>query len=514
MNDAQAMKTPSSSALRPAWVTLLLISVGIFLLPVGLTGAGVALPDIAKELHPSPQALSWVVSGYNVMFASLMLAFGTLADRFGRRRIFQLGMLLFTIGAILCVVANSIVLLDIARFINGIGAGAALTAGSTLLAARFEGAARVRAFGVFGTALGAGLAFGPLISGLLLTGMGWRGVFAIPAVIGLLVTLFSPLLAESKNPDAKRLDWPGTITFTGGLFLLIFALIEGPEFGWGSGAVIGSFIGAVVLMTIFYFAEKHQKNPMFDLALLRNGRFTGVSFAAASLAFTLLPLLVLLPTYFSAVEGYSALEAGAVLMFFTVPTLILPLLAPVLAKLFSVRAQLVTAMAMVAAGMAWLTVIAPHGGLGVIAGPLLLTGAGYGVTLAILDGAAVSSVELNRAGMAAGMFNAFRLSGDTAAAAVGASLLISVTSSQLIGKVADPQKVTDELNGGIHTTSLVAAEAFTSALHVVIWISAGLAAVTVPLLFRALRPERNNGGKGRTVARGNTSEARPEGALQ
>ncbi|MFB7493327.1 MFS transporter [Streptomyces sp. NPDC056161] len=492
----------SSSRQSPAWLTLLVVSVGVFLLPVALTGAGVALPDISSDLHPSSQSLQWVISGYNLSFASLMLAFGALADKFGRRRVFQAGVALFTASAIVCVLANSIILLDIARVTGGLGAGATLTAGSTLIASRFEGAQRARAFAVFGTALGAGLAFGPLISGGMLSAMNWRGVFAIPAVLGLVVTFLTPFLMESRNPHAKRLDLVGTVTFTGGLFLLIFALIEAPAFGWGSGPVIGSLIGCVLLLTTFYFAEKHQKNPMFDLALLRNSRFTGITITAVALAFTLLPLLVLLPTYFSAVEGYGALHAGAILVLFTAPTLVVPLLAAQLGRWFSVRTQLTTAMVFVAGGMAWLTTIEPHIGIGALAGPLLLTGVGYGITLAILDGAAVSTVELNRAGMAAGMFNAMRLTGDTAAAAVGGSLLISVTSSQLAGKVDNPEAVTDALNGGSHTTSATAADAFTTALHVVIWISAGFALVTVPILLRALRPE-----KSRIVARSTPAEA-------
>ncbi|MFJ4923693.1 MFS transporter [Streptomyces sp. NPDC088725] len=477
---------------------MLLVSVAVFLLPVALTGAGVALPDIARDLHPSSQALQWVVSGYNVTFAALMLAFGTIADRIGRRRIFHLGITLFGAAALVAMLSNSILLLDIARVAGGIGAGATLTAGSTLIASRFEGTERLRAFGIFGTALGAGLAFGPLISGVMMEAMGWRGVFAIPAILGLAVAVFAPMITESRNPDAKRLDWAGTITFTGGLFLLIFALVEAPAFGWTSPLVLGSLIGTVVLLAGFYFAEKHQKDPMFDLGLLRHSRFMGVTAAAVAMAFTLLPLLVLLPTYFSAVEGFSPLRAGAVLVIFTAPTLVIPLLAPVIAKFISVRVQLTAAMAIVGGGMAWLTTIQPHGGVASIAGPLLVTGIGYGITLAILDGAAVSSVELKRAGMAAGMFNAMRLTGDTAAAAIGGSLLLTITSSHLMGKIADPEKVTEELNGGIHTTSLVAADAFTSALHVVIWVSAGLALATVPLLWRALRP--TNDGKSRVVA--------------
>ncbi|MFJ4921655.1 MFS transporter [Streptomyces sp. NPDC088725] len=488
-NTTTAEEVPALSR-KPAWATLLLVSVAVFLLPIAMTGAGVALPEIAKDFHPSSQALQWVVSGYNVTFAALMLAFGTIADRVGRRRIFQIGIALFAVSALVGMLANSVILLDITRITGGIGAAATLTAGSTLVASRFEGTQRVRAFGIFGTALGAGLAFGPLVSALMMEFMGWRGILLLPAALGMLVAVFTPALRESRNPDAKRVDWTGTVTFTLGLVLLIFALVEAPTYSWTSGLVLGSLAATVLLFAAFAVAEKKQRHPMFDLSLLRNTGFMGVNAAAVAMAFTLLPLLVLLPTYFSAVKGYSALGAGSVLIIVTIPTLIIPMLAPVIAKWLSVRVQLTAAMLIAAGGMIWLSTIQPDTGIAALVGPLLLTGTGYGMTLAIVDGAAISSVDLKRAGMASGMFNAMRLTGDTAAAAVGGSLLLTITSSHLAGKVADPGKVTADLNSGVHTTSAVAADAFTSALHVVIWVSVILALITAPLLWRALRPKK------------------------
>ncbi|MFI5756279.1 MFS transporter [Streptomyces sp. NPDC051569] len=472
-------------------MTLLLISLSVTLVPLSLTGPAVAIPDISGDLHPGVQSLQWVINGYNVMFASLMLAFGALADRVGRRRVFRAGVGLFGLAALVCALAPSIVFLDIARAAAGIGAAATLTSGSTLLAARFEGAERARAFGLFGTALGAGLAFGPLLSGAMLSVMGWRGVFAIPAVLGLIVALASRSLQESKNPEARPLDRPGTLTFTGGLFLLIFALVEAPALGWGSGLVIGSLIGCVLLLVGFVVVEHRQSAPMFDLSLLRYPGFVGVNVAVIVLAFSLLPLLVLLPTYFSAVEGFSAVRGGAVLLLFTGPAVIVSMLAARLALVISLRAQLSSAMVIMAAGMAWLTVIEPHVGLGTLASPLIVIGIGYGLTLAVLDGAAVSTVELARAGMASGMFNAMRLTADTAAAAVGGSLMISMTAAGLTGRVADPRAVADALNAGLHTTSLEAATVFSDAFHVILWIGAVTAVLTVPVLLFTLRPEKS-----------------------
>ncbi|MFG3590607.1 MFS transporter [Streptomyces sp. NPDC047990] len=476
---------------RPAWLTLLIVSLAVFNVPVALTGAGVALPGVAEQMHPGPQALQWVVVGFNVTFASLMLAFGTIADRVGRRRIFLMGISTFAVAATACMFVDSILLLDIARAVGGIGASATLTSGSALIAARFSGHERIRAFSIFGTAIGAGLAFGPLISGAMASLLGWQGVFAIPAGFGLLVALVArPLLSESRNPDAHRLDWPGTLTFTAGLFLFIFALVEGPALGWVSPGVLGSLLAFVALMALFYAVEKRHPAPMFDLSLLRHSRFMAVSLAAMALAFSLLPLLVLMPTYFSAVDGFSALHSGMVLLLFTTPMVLMPLFAHVTNRLLSQRTQMIIAMLLVAGGMVWLSAVIGYGvSVGALAGPLLVTGIGYGATLAVLDGAAISSVEVNKAGMAAGMYNSFRLTGDTAASAVGGSLLVSITAAQLAGKVPHPDTVTAQLNGGVHTALPVATTAFTSAFHVVIWVGAALALITVPLLARALRPQ-------------------------
>ena len=482
------MKDPLGLDRSPAWVVLLLVGVSVTLIPMALTGPAVALPGIARDLHADVGALQWVVNGYNLTFAAFMLATGALADRVGRRRVYRLGTGLFALGALACTLASSIAVIHIARTAAGIGAAATMTSGSALLAARFKGAARVQAFAVFGTALGAGLAFGPLASGALLAGLGWRGVFAIPAVFGLLVAVAARALGESRNPVARPVDTAGTVTFTGGLFLLILAFVEAPARGWASGLVIGCLAGCVVLLAGFVLVEHLQRTPMFDLELLRYPRFVGVCAAAATLAFTLLPVVVFLPTYFAAVDGFSAVHAGAILLLFTGPTLIVPALAGPLTALIGLRAQLVVAMFIVAGGDAWLSIVlAPHSGLGSLAGPLVLAGTGYGLTLALLDGAAVSSVELGRAGMASGMFNALRLCADTAAVAVAGSLLITVTAGILTGRVPDPGAVADSVNTGVFTDSALATGAFSTAFHVVLWIAAGLALIMVPILMATLR---------------------------
>jgi MFS family permease len=478
---------PVATGRRPAWVTLALVCVSVTLFPISLTGGAIAAPDIAHALHPSLSSVAWVVNAYNLTFAAFMLAAGALGDLVGRRRVFRLGTALFGLGLLVATLSSSIVLIDLARAAAGIGAAAGLTNGAALLAARFEDGERVRAFGLFGTGLGAGLALGPLVGGALVDAFGWRGVFAVPAAIGLAVAAGSFLLEDSRNPDARSVDWAGTVTFTGGLFLLVLGLVEAPSHGWGSTLVVLCLTGFVALMTTFVVAEHRQEAPMFDLELLRYRRFVGVLFTAVAVAVALLPVLLFLPTYLSAVDDFSAVHAGAILLLFTVPTLAVPMMAGPLAKVMHLRTQLATALAIIAAGSIWLTVIEPHVALGTLAGPLIVMGIGIGLTLAVLDGAALSSVDLSRVGMASGMFNTVRLTADTASAAVAGSLLLSLTASKLAGQVPDPHGAADAVNTGLYTTSAAIGGAYSDSLHVMLWVAAAFAIVTIPILLATIR---------------------------
>ncbi|MFI0469804.1 MFS transporter [Saccharopolyspora sp. 5N102] len=201
------------------------------------------------------------------MKGCFVLAAGSLADLVGRRRTFAIGTGLYAVGALVSALAGDILVLDIARTASGLGAAAALPSGSALLAQAFEGPARARAFGVFGTTTGIGLALGPTIAGVLVGNFSWRAVFLVPAVIAFVVVALTPLIPESRNPAAGRVDKGGTVTFTGALLLLIFGLVEGPQAGWLSALVLGSFLTAAVLLIAFVVIERRQEQPMFDLSV-------------------------------------------------------------------------------------------------------------------------------------------------------------------------------------------------------------------------------------------------------
>ncbi len=485
---------------RPG-LTLFAVCAAIVLVPVTATGASVALPDISGSLSTSLASAQWVVNAFFLAFAAFMAITGSLADLTGRRRMFGGGIALFCAAMLVATFAPSIGLLVGARVLAGVGAACVTTGGSALLAHAFEGPARTRAFGLFGTAIGLGLAFGPLLAGLLVTSLGWRAFFGAAAVVVLPLLALVPLLTESKDAHPAGADWPGAFTFTAGLSLFVLALIEGPELGWGSPLVLAAFAAFAVLLTVFVVIERRKDHPMIDVSLFTQPRFLAICAMPVLLAFGFVALLIALPPYFMAVDGLSASGAGLLLVLLTGPTLVVPIAISSIAHRVQQRVLLVVTMLLVAGGAAWLTVIHPGASIGEIAGPLLCIGAGFGVSLAILDGAAVSSVEPARAGMAAGVFNTMRLGGESVAIAVLGSLLTAVTQAKLGDTLSEEKAgpVTAKLLQGDMTGAVDAAgpgardaatAAYTGALHIGLWTIAAvslLGAITVGLLAREPR---------------------------
>ncbi len=471
-------------------LVLFTVCIACLLMPFAMAGVSVALPDIGTGLHAGLAPVQWVVNGYDLAFGSLMLAFGSLADLFGRRRLFTLGVSLFAAASLLGALAGDIVLLDLARALAGAGAAATITSGSALMAEAFEGPARARAFGIFGTVIGLGLAFGATLAGVLVDALGWRSVFAVPALAGAALLPLTRLLPESRNPAARRVDRAGTFTFTAGLGLLIYALIEGPQAGWAHPVVLAAFAGFVLLMGAFVVVERRGAEPMFDLSLLAQRRFLGLCLAVMTFVTVFTPLAMDLPSYLIATDGIGPRLAGVWMMMLGVPTLIMPAVAGYLTRWVAARHQLVAAIAISGAGAAWLTVIRPGAGAIAVLGPLTLIGAGIGISFGLLDNLAVSSVEPARAGMAAGMFNTTRIGGETIAIAVVGSLLVSVTASRLggDGSVANLLNQGD-LAGAVArgVPARTAMAAYTGALRTVSWTLAALCAVTAPVVAALMR---------------------------
>ncbi|NLG54740.1 MAG: MFS transporter, partial [Rhodococcus sp.] len=292
--------------------TLAVVALATFMIMLDLTVVNVALSDIQRSFDSSFTALQWILDGYALGLAAVLLASGSLADRIGRRVVFQWGMVIFTLSSLACGLAPTDEVLIGARIVQGLGGAVLFAVGPALLGHEFRGAARGKAFGVFGAVVGLAIAFGPLIGGYLTEAWSWRLIFLInvPFAIGaLLIGQFR--LRESSEPNAPSVDWWGMVTFSAALFLLVFGLMRGESDGWTSLPVAGSLISTAVLLIIFWIIQKRRGTAaMADLSLLNNRTFNGLSIVAALSAMSVMPALFLLISYVRNVLSYSAFDSG------------------------------------------------------------------------------------------------------------------------------------------------------------------------------------------------------------
>jgi EmrB/QacA subfamily drug resistance transporter len=492
---------------RPAntRVTLIAVALASLMVPLAVTGPALALTSMGRDLSAGVSGLQWVLNAYNVTFAASLLALGGLADRFGRRRVLIFGTAIYALMSLVTGLAGNIVLVDVARAVQGIGSAGILTAGAATLAATFEGPARAKAFGILGTAFGAGLALGPPAAGLLVDIGGWRSVFLFNVVLGIVVLALAPKLTESRNAITGPLDLGGLATFSVSLFLLAMGFVQGPVSGWGSVVTIGSFVGAAVFMALFVLAERKAANPTFDLSLFKRPTFVAVMSQPFTIVFGFVILVVYLPQYFQGVGGLNPAATGALLLPLMLPVLVLPMLIGQVAARIPLRILLTISSLLIAAGSLWLLTLQPGQGALAVVGPLLVFGVGVGSAFGVMDNAAVSSVPVERAGMAAGMFNTIRIAGESIAVAGAAALLGSLTLSSLrdadLGVDGDRlSTMAVQASQGRMSEALASAPAgqrgsvleaatngITSAMHSTFLVIAGLAVIGAIVTFLAIR---------------------------
>ena len=404
------------------WWTLGAVCVATFMLLLDITIVNVALPDIAKSLGSTFTDLQWVIDAYALSLAALLLTSGSLADLFGRRLIFVCGMALFTCASLLCGLAGSPTFLDVARAIQGIGGAAMFATSLALLAQAFHGRERGTAFGIWGATTGAAVAVGPLVGGLLTQTLGWQSIFFINLPIGIgaiIVTL--QRVAESRNPTGARVDWGGLFTFSIGLFLLVFALVRGNAEGWGSTIILGSLVGAAVLLVALVVIESRLANPMFDLTLFRKRAFTGAAIVAFTLSASMFSMFLYLTLYIQNSLGYSPLQAGLRFLPFSLMAFCVAPIAGRLSARMPVRLLMGGGLALVGVGLLLMHGLDASSAWTSLLPGFLIAGGGVGLINPPLASTAISVVEPQRSGMASGISNTFRQVGiATGTASLGA----------------------------------------------------------------------------------------------
>src|ERR687896_703587 len=264
------------------WWTLIVVSVATFMLLLNITVVNTALPAIEEALGATFTELQWVIDAYPLSLAALVLTAGVLADRLGRRRVFAAGLVIFTVASLLAGFAPDPTFLNLSRGLQGVGGAIMFAVSLALIAQEFKpGRERGMAMGVYGATIGVSVACGPVVGGALVDGVGWESIFFLNVPVGIAaVALTYAKLAESRDPNASRIDWAGLVTFSSSLFLLVLGLLRGNEEGWGSTMIVGLLAVAGALMALFIAIETRVKQPMLPLHLFRKPAFTGVLLAA------------------------------------------------------------------------------------------------------------------------------------------------------------------------------------------------------------------------------------------
>jgi EmrB/QacA subfamily drug resistance transporter len=412
------------------WWTLIAVSVAIFMLLLDITVVNVALPDIQRSLHCTFSDLQWVVNAYALTLAAFLLTSGSVADLIGRRRVFVAGLVVFTTASAVCGLSTTPLMLNLARAVQGTGGAMMFATSLALLAQAFHGKERGTAFGVFGAVTGGAVAIGPVLGGVITSGIGWEWIFFVNVPIGAIAVLIALTRVEnSRDPDATGVDWAGLVTFSGALFLLVYALVQGNELGWGSPEIVAFLTAAVLLLVAFVVVERLQSRPMLDLSLFRRPAFTGASIVAFALSSSFFAMFLYLTLYIQDVLGYSPLQAG---LRFLPSTLLSFIVAPIAGRLsvrMPVRLLLGSGLMLIGIGLLTMTVVDASSTWTVLIPGFLLAGTGVGLVNPPLASTAVGVVPVERSGMASGINSTFRQVGiATGIAGLGAVFQHSVTS--------------------------------------------------------------------------------------
>ena len=391
------------------WRTLIIVCVGIFMLLLDITVVNVALPKIQTDLHSSFTDLQWVVDAYSLMLASVVLNAGSLGDLLGRKRVFLIGVVLFTAASALCGAATDPLFLNLARGAQGIGGAIMFAVSLALLTQEFHGRERGTAFGIWGATIGAAVAIGPLVGGALTEWAGWRWIFFVNLPIGAACLFFGArMLRESRDEGHGGLDIPGQITLSVGLFAFVLGLLRGNDWGWSSGRVVGLLAGSVVALLAFGLVELRQERPMFDVRLLKVPAFAGAQIVAFTISSSMFAMFLFLTLYIQGQLHYSPIQAGLRFLPLSLLSFVVAPIAGRLSTRIPVRILFGVGMALVGVALLLMHGLTPSSRWTHLLAGFIIGGIGVGLVNAPLASTAVGVVEPRRAGMASGINNTFR----------------------------------------------------------------------------------------------------------
>ncbi|HLX89046.1 MAG TPA: MFS transporter [Acidimicrobiales bacterium] len=413
------------------WWTLAAVCGSTFMLLVDITIVQVALPTMQRTLHAGFSDLEWVISAYSLSLAALLLTQGSLADRFGRKRVFMAGVAIFTVSSLVCALSPNAAVLIAARAVQGVGGAGMFATGLALIGQDFVGRERGTAIAIWGATVGAAVAIGPLVGGALTSGLGWPWIFYVNLPVGAATLLIATTrMVNISDPGARRLDLGGLVTFSGSLFLLVLGLTRGADDGWTSGVILSCFAGAALLMAAFVVVELRQERPMFDLSLFRNPSFVGVSLGTLGIGTGMFAMFPYLTLYLQNVLGMSPLQGGLRMLPMTLLTFFVPLALRPVVERTGPGIALGTGLVLAAGGLALMRLVSVTSTWTALLPGMVVGGIGIGIANPAIARTALGVVEPARSGMASGINNTFRLGGvATGIAALGAIFQVRLASS-------------------------------------------------------------------------------------
>jgi EmrB/QacA subfamily drug resistance transporter len=408
------------------WWTLIAVSVATFMLLLDITVVNVALPSIRDDLGASFSDLQWVVDAYALTLAALVLTAGSLADRLGRRRVFAIGLAIFSAASLLCALSPDPTFLNVSRALQGVGGAVMFAVSLALVAQEFPaGRERGTAMGIYGASIGVAVAVGPLVGGALTDAIGWQSIFYLNVPIGLAAIAVTYLkLRESRDPNATRIDWPGVASFSVALFLLVLALVRGNDEGWGSTLIVSLFAATAALLAAFVAIESRVREPMLPLELFKRPSFTGVQLAAFAVSASAFALFLYLTLYLQNYLGYTPLQAGLRYLPLTLVSFFAAPLSGALLSRMPARVMMSGALAVSGVGLLLMSGVNAGSEWTTLLGGFLVLGAGVGFLNPVIADVALSVVPKERSGMAAGINDTFRQVGVAVGVAIWGAIFI------------------------------------------------------------------------------------------
>jgi EmrB/QacA subfamily drug resistance transporter len=436
------------------WWTLGVVCVATFMLLLDITVVNTALPAIQSDLGGSFTDLQWVIDAYALSLAALVLTAGSLADRLGRRRVFAIGLGIFSLASLLCALAPDPTFLNLARGLQGVGGAIMFAVSLALVAQEFpSGPERGMAMGIYGATIGIAVAIGPLVGGALTDGLGWEWVFLLNVPIGLAaVAITYWKVAESRDPNATRIDWAGLLTFSAGLFFLVLALVRANAEGWGSTLIVSLFAAAAVLIAAFVAIERRVSEPMLPLGFFRRRAFTGVQLAAFAVSGSMFALFLYLTLYLQSFLGFSPIEAGIRYLPITLASFIVAPISGMLLAKIQARYLMSAGLALTGVGLLAMGGLKLDSEWTALLLGFILSGVGVGLLNPVVADVALSVVPKEQSGMAAGINDTFRQVGIAVGIAAWGAIFLGAGATK-VQEVAGPAVGGEEARQLVEATS-------------------------------------------------------------